>query len=67
LLIKTFWQSKKKDRLIATLDANVKSLTAKNEELQEELKKTAPLCRSRFPKTLWIWKVPQAGFIMLLN
>ena len=22
----------------------------------------APLCRSRFPKTLWIWKVPQAGF-----
>jgi len=42
LLIKTFWQSKKKDRVIATLYANVKSLTAKDEEMQEELKKTAP-------------------------
>jgi len=20
------------------------------------------VCRSRFPKTLWIWKVPRAGF-----
>ena len=45
LLIKTFWQSKKKDRLIATLDANVKSLTAKDEEMQEELKKPLPRWR----------------------
>jgi len=37
------------------------------ERASHHLPRYCRLCRSRFPKTLWIWKVPQAGFIMLLK